>query len=191
MTPTPSASVAAIPPALLFIEPASKSTAIATYISNDPGADTTFPNFFGFNSGIAAESSNNLEIWMKMYSTSGVTGLPQIYEADIPQSGGRQYLFDEIEVPNGTVNESAWYIVAIPQDAIGSETNRMTQIEYGTTNSFGTTLNLSSDLYQYGVNYVGAVFENVEYRLYSTWNDTGMQINNTSSDVFLRGGTVE
>ncbi len=128
---------------------------------------------------------------MKMYSTSGVTGLPQIYEADIPQSGGRQYLFDEIEVPNGTVNESAWYIVAIPQDAIGSETNRMTQIEYGTTNSFGTTLNLSSDLYQYGVNYVGAVFENVKYRLYSTWNDTGMQINNTSSDVFLRGGTVE
>jgi hypothetical protein len=126
-----------------------------------------------------------------MYATSGVTGLPQVYELNVPQTGGRQYLFDEIEINNGTINESAWYIVAIPQILLGNTTNRMTEIEYGTSNSYGTTYNTNSTLYEWSIDYSGSKFANTTYRLYSTWGDPGMQINNTSNDIFFRGGAVE
>jgi hypothetical protein len=187
VTPSITPSAAALGPALLFIEPASKSSAISGYLN---GQGISFPDFFGFNAGFAATTNDSLLTWMEMYATSGVTGLPQVYTSTVPQSGPRQNLFDEFEVPAGTVSESAWYIVAVPQNTLGGSSNRVTQIEYGTSSSYGTTFNTSNTLYDRLLDYTGTVYTNTEYRLYSTWAASGMQINNTSNDVFLRGGTV-
>jgi len=127
---------------------------------------------------------------MEMFATSAVT-LPDYYTINIPQSGGRAYLFDEIEIPAGTVSEQAWYTFFIPQDSLSGSTSRMTQIEFGTTDTYGTTINMESTVYDFGlISYSGSVFDNTDYRVYTTWTDTPLRKDNTSNDFFFRGGTV-
>ena len=128
---------------------------------------------------------------MEMFATSGVTGLPEVYTANIPQSGSDQYKFEEIIVPSGTISGSAWYTFLIPQDSIGSSTNRVTEILQDTSSSYGNSITPNSTYYDLGlVNYTGNVYANTNYRLYTTYSATGLNLNNSSTPLYFKAGTV-
>ena len=187
-TPTPTATNAGAAPALLFIEPDSKAADIGTYIFN---GGTPLSNWFGFTNSSAPSSTSDIETYMEMYATSGVTGLPEVYTADIPQTGGDQFLFEQILVPSGTVSGNAWYTFLIPQDSIGGSSNRLTEILQDTSTSYGNSITPSSTYYNLGlVSYTGSVFANTDYRLYTTYTSQGLRLNNSSNPLYFKGGTV-
>ena len=127
---------------------------------------------------------------MECFATSAVTGL-HYYTSNIPQSGSNQYLFDEIEIPSGTISEEAWYTLFIPQNSIGDSTKRMNTIDFGNSNTYGTSYTLGSTIYNYGlVTYSGSVFQNTDYRVYTTWTATSLRKDNTSQPLFFKGGSV-
>jgi len=150
-----------------------------------------YPDFLGFGYSFDPTTTNSFAVYMECFATSGVTGLYYDF-ADIPQTGDRQYLFDQIVVPQNTVPySSAWYTFFIPQDSIGSSTNRLTQIEQGTSSSYGTTYTTEPNVYNYGlVTYTGSVFENTTYRVYTTWGDPGLNLDNTINNLYFRGGGI-
>ena len=187
-TPTVSPSAQLAAPALLFIEPQSKAADIGTYIYN---GGTPISNWYGFTNTSQPTNTSDIETYMEMFATSGVTGLPQVYSANIPQSGEGQYLFEEIIIPSGTISGDAWYTFLIPQDSIGSSTNRVTEILQDTSTSYGNGIAPSLTFYNLGlVNYTGSVYANTTYRLYTTYNLTGLKLNNTSNPLYFKAGTV-
>jgi len=148
-------------------------------------------SWYGFTNGTGPTNTSDILTYMTMYATSGVAGLPTVVSSTIPQSGPSQYLFDEIIISTGTVPENAWYTLLIPQDSIGSSTNRLTKILQDTSTAYGNELTTSSTYYNLGlVNFSGSGFANTNYRLYTTFNSQNLRLNNTSSPLYFKGGTV-
>jgi len=148
-------------------------------------------SWYGFTNGTGPTSTTDILKYMQMYATAGVAGLPTVVSSTIPQSGGSQYLFDEIIIATGTVPENAWYTLLIPQDSIGGPLNRLTKILQDTSPAYGNELTTSSTYYNLGlVSYVGSSFVNTNYRLYTTFNSQNLRLNNTSTPLYFKGGTV-
>jgi len=193
-TPTPSITPSSTPPpvgkALLLIEPISTGPEVNQALQD---LGVTYPDFLGFSSPYMVKTLDSLEKYMLLYSNNIVDGL-MWYELNIPLTGDRQYLFDEIRIPAGTVNEYAWYTFVIPDEYIGGGINRLTQIEFsrnGTYSSEEGEVTLESTLYNFGsVYYNGIEFENKNYRFYSTWANQALRLNNTSTDLYFRGKKI-
>jgi hypothetical protein len=185
-TPTPTATSAGAAPALLFIEPQSRAADIGLYINNE---GSPLSQWYGFTNNNAPDTTQDIEVYMEMYATSGVTGLPPVYTSNIPQDGS--YNFEEIIVPDGTVSGDAWYTFLIPQESIGNSTNRVTEILQDTSTAYGNTISPSVSFYDLGlVNYTGSVFANTEYRLYTTYPASGLKLNNSLNTLYFKGGSV-
>jgi hypothetical protein len=178
-TPTPSNGTFT---GLLLIEPISLLSQVTDKLLE---LGITFPDFLGFTNAYFPTSSDALHAYMQLFAEDLVGGL-QWYPISIPSTGDRAYLFDEISLPAGTVPEKAWYTFVIPDESMGG--NILTQIEKGTTSSYGTTIHLESSLYNFGtVNYTGPLFANKNYRFYSTWSDQALRLDNTSEALYFRG----
>ena len=165
-TPTPSITpTTSLPPtgkALLLIEPISLGDEVATAM-NDLG--TTYPDFLGFNRLNMVRSEQALDNYMMLYSGNLVDGLLW-YELNIPLTGPRQGLFDEIGIPMGTINEFAWFTFVIPPEFMGGANNNLTVIEKGSQPG-GTDVNIvtESSIYNFGsVYYNGPTFINKNYK---------------------------
>jgi len=167
---------------LLFIEPDSKKNDIAGYMN------TNGSSWYGFNYN-APSSTSDIEIWMEMFASSGVTGLPPVYQSTISQDG--QYLFNQVTVPSGTVSGNAWYTFLIPQQSIGGDENRVKEILKGTVSPPTDTVTTTDTYYNLGlVNYTGSVFANTTYRLYTSYSGQDLRLDNTSNNLFFKGGDV-
>lgn len=191
VTVTPSITPSQTPPpygkGLLLIEPVSSGYQVNTALGE---LGIQYPNFFGFNSAFLPTDTNSLDMYMMLFSNDSVSGL-EWYEVDIPLSGDRQYLFDEIQVPQGTIDGYAWYTLVIPDQYLGG--GRMTEIESSTSSidlNGGNTISLNNTLYDFGsVYYNGQIFQNDNYRFYSTWPGQALRLNN-STDLYFRGKTI-
>jgi hypothetical protein len=181
--------------ALLFIEPISRSSEIYTYLSAQ--GNTTF---FGFGYGTPPLNGTEFIEYMKMYATSGVTGLPPVFYQSVPQttSGNDSfgnpniaYNFTTTQVPAGTAIEDAWYTWVIPNSLINNQLQ--TEISYGNQNSpfilNGAIMNTNIDSYIF--NYTGSTFANTFYRTYTTFPSTEFYLNNINVDIYFRGLTVQ
>lgn len=128
---------------------------------------------------------------MMLFSNGSISNL-KWYEINIPLSGDRQYLFDEIQIPQNTIDGYAWYTFVIPDQYLGG--GRMTEIENSTYsiehNGGGNTISLNNTLYDFGsVYYNGGIFQSDSYRFYSTWPGQALRLNN-STDLYFRGKTI-
>jgi hypothetical protein len=127
---------------------------------------------------------------MEMFANNSVNGLLW-YEINIPQTGTGQYLFEEIVIPQSTISENAWYTFFIPEDAIGGSQNRLTQLEQGFSSSYGNIINLEPTVYNFGpINYDGPTFENKNYRVYTSWIDQALRLNNSSDTLYFKGKQI-
>jgi hypothetical protein len=180
-TPTPTSSDGTLT-GLLLIEPASLVSNITDKF-NELGI--TSPNFIGFNNAYASLTEESFLTYMGLFAEDLVDGLMWL-PITIPSTGDRQYLFDEVIIPAGTITENAWYTFVIPDESMGG--NILTQIEKGTSSSYGTTIYLESSIYNFGtVYYNGVTFQNKNYRFYSTWFDQALRLNNSTEDLYFRG----
>lgn len=188
-TPTPTPTRPAAPPALLFIEPESLSSQIANYIYND---GDPLSNWYGFTNSSQPTSVTDISVYMEMFATSGVTGLPEVYYADVPQEGSDIYNFELIEIPAGTIQGDAWYTFLVPQYSLGGADRRVTQILQDTVNPpDDNEIIPSSTFYNLGlVTYTGPVFANTTYRLYTSYPGESLRLNNTSNNYYFKGGNV-
>jgi hypothetical protein len=165
-----------------LVEPISLTSAVTEKLIE---LGITFPDFLGFNNSYVPTTTESLHMYMRLFGENLVPGL-EWYPIFIPSSGDRQNLFDEIKINAGTINEKAWYTFVIPDESMDGYI--LTQIEKGTTSSFGTTIHLESTLYNFGsVYYNGLTFANKNYRFYSTWFDQALRLDNTSEDLYFRG----
>jgi hypothetical protein len=186
LTPTPTQTITptqseATANALLIIEPVSLASAIGTHM-NSVGATS----FFGWSNGLGPDNTSDLVKYLEMYANNSVSGLTAEVTSTIPQSGATQYLFDEIIINQGTVNENAWYTFFIPQSSIGGSNNRMTQLEQGTSSSYGTVITLNPTYYDLGL----VSFGGTDYRCYTSFTSQSLRLNNTSTSLYFRGKTV-
>lgn len=179
------------PYALLFIEPKSRTTEIYSYLQGQ--GNTTF---FGFGHGAPPLNGPEFITYMKMYATSGVTGLPAVIYQNVPQiTAGNDvfgnpkiaFNFETTIVSASTVVEDAWYTWVIP--TILTNNQLQTEISYGNQNSpfilNPAIMNEYLDAFQF--NYNGTVFYNTFYRVYTTFPSTEFYLNNITSDIYFRG----
>jgi hypothetical protein len=181
VTPTPSSEP--IGKALLLIEPISLGSDVASAML---GLGTNSSDFLGFSMANTFKTEAALDNYMQLYSSNLVPGLLW-YELDIPLTGPRQGLFDEIGIPAGTVNGFAWYTFVIPPEFMqGQNLSKVTKASV--PNGSDDTLDMESTVYNFGsVYYNGPTFLNKYYKFYTTWLDQGLRYDNSSSDLFFRG----
>jgi len=185
-TPTPSQNITSMK-GLLLVEPQTSGEDVLNYLLN---RGVTPGDFLGFTFTYSPQTTDSLKYYMEMFAYDGVSGL-KWYEIDIPQSGPNQYLFDEIIIPSGTISERAWYTFFIPDDAIGGTENRMTQIEQGTTSAYGNVVYMESTVFNFGpIYYEGQVFENKNYRVYTSWLDQALRLDNTTDSLYFKGKQI-
>lgn len=194
-TPTPSPSVGT---AYLFIEPQSGSTEIGQYMFDGGYSFYGFTNFSAPDTSSQGAFSNDMNGYM---SYSGWTGgtFPAVRTQSVPQvSGGVDaygnsivaFNFTTHEVPENTVESSAWYTWIIPTGATNG--GIQTKIDY---NAFGnpnslTTLNMDSTFYTYTFNYTGDTIPSGVYRVYTTFADLAFYLDNGINTLYFRGNTV-
>lgn len=189
---TPSITPSSTPPpygrGFLIIEPVSSSLGVINELESR-GID--YPDFFGFNVQSFPTTIDSLTEYVNLFSDNEISGL-RYYELSIPLSGERSFLFDELRVPLGTVEGFAWYTFIIADEYL--DNGRLTKIEFSKTGFEDmedvTEISLNSNLYDYGVvNYEGNVFENNQYRIYTTWINQSLKLNN-STDLYFRGKKI-
>lgn len=183
------------PYALLFIEPKSRTNEIYNYLLAEGNS-----GFFGFGYGLPPLDGTEFSRYMRMYATSGVTGLPNVIYQLVPQTtGGSDFYnnpkiafnFETTRIITNTVLEDAWFTWVIP--TVLTNNLKQTQISYGNQNSpfvlnsamMNTTI---SDIL---FNYSGSTYANNFYRIYTTYPSTEFYLNNSISDIYFKGLIVE
>lgn len=180
-TPTPTPTNGTLT-GILLIEPISLALDVTNKL-NELGVD--FPDFLGFNNAYPPVSEEALHMYMRLFGDDLVPGLLW-FPLTIPSTGDKQYLFNEIIIPSGTIPEKAWYTFVIPDESMGGFI--LTKIEKGTSSSYGTNIYLESSLYNFGsIYYNGLTFANKNYRFYSTWFDQALRLDNTNEALYFRG----
>jgi hypothetical protein len=181
--------------ALLFIEPKSRSSQIYNYLIGE--GNTTF---FGFGYGTPPLNGFEFTNYMRMFATSGITGLPNVIYQIVPQSTGGndsfnnpkvQYNFETTIVSGGTISEDAWYTWVIPTALTNNQ--KQTQISYGNQNSpyILSSVIVNSVISDFVFNYTGSTYANNFYRIYTTYPSTEFYLNNLNTDIYFRGLIVE
>lgn len=185
-TPTPSIQIDTNK-AYLLIEPQSLGMDILDHLTS---RGVSGSDFYGFTFTYLPTTTNSLKYYMEMFANNTINGLVW-YELDIPQYGTNQYLFNEIIIPASTINENAWYTFFIPEESMGGSQNRLTQIEQGTSPSYGYVIDLESTVYNFGpISYDGPVFENKNYRVYTSWVDQSLRLNNFNDTLYFKGKKI-
>lgn len=158
--------------------------------------------FYGFTNAIAPTSDTDIGHYLDYYSLNAGTGsVPAIITQTIPQSSGGndsegnaivQYNFVTTEVSGGTVTGNAWYTWVIPDEGIGGGGNRQVSIDYSDGNGPNTFVTgvMAASVYTYSVNNPGGSFAPGTYRLYTTFSDEGVRLDNTTNTLYFKGNTV-
>jgi hypothetical protein len=190
VTPTPTQSEGAViyNKGYLLVEPESESVFIANYLSNN-GA--TFPDFRGFNSVDIPQTELSIKLYMDLFSDPLNTNL-RVFELDIPQNTVfGSYRFETISIDSGTINEPAWYSFFIPDESMGG--NILSSIRFGFNSENLIDAFTEPSLYNFGpINYNSdeSTFINGNYRIYSTWVNSTLRLDNTNNNLFFRGGNL-
>ena len=190
VTPTPTQSEGAViyNKGYLLVEPESESVFIANYLSNN-GA--TFPDFRGFNSVDIPQTELSIKLYMDLFSDPLNTNL-RVFELDIPQNTVfGSYRFETISIDSGTINEPAWYSFFIPDESMDG--NILSSIRFGFNSENLIDAFTEPSLYNFGpINYNSdeSTFINGNYRIYSTWVNSTLRLDNTNNNLFFRGGNL-
>jgi hypothetical protein len=173
-----------------LIEPNAIGLDVANYMATEGTS-----GFYGFwySSNVGPSTNQEIENYMRYFADNGGSGsVPSIVSVDIPQSGDRQYLFDEVIVSSGTISESAWYTFFIPDESIGGNgtSNRITAIDVKQGSGSFESKSTTSTWYGYSAVNPDAEYSNGRYRMYTTYVDTSLRLNNSSTELRFRGGSV-
>ena len=183
--------------AFLIIEPLSASTNIGNYMFNNSS-----PQFYGFtNSTQPSANAIDFDTEMNLYlDYSGWTSgeLPTILTSPVPQSTGGfdsfgnsivAYNFETIQVSAGTINSNAWYTWLIP---IGlTNFQYQSQIDLSTSNpNIFTGVITEPTISVNTFTYAGSTIPPVTYRVYTTYPSGDFYLDNTSIDIYFKGGIV-
>lgn len=187
--------------AYIFIEPRAKHVMVKGYLNTLPSLVSGKRKFVGFHGVNGDAWKFNLPNYISMpHWTDG--RLPQIIEAEIPQTSGGidsygnpvvAYNFKTAKITKNTVNDNfSWVIVLIPVDAMNGDTKRQRRIQVvqkvGTVTKSSTIYTTDNVLSGTIINYQGNRIPVGQYRVYSTYPSTGMRlILNSTNDVYIRG----
>jgi hypothetical protein len=197
ITPTPSSSPLPSTFAYLFIEPISASTSIGNYMFNSGSTQ-----FYGFsNTTQPSPSATTFNTEMNLYvNYSGWTSgeLPSIITSTVPQSTSGvdsfgnpkiAYNFETTEILQNTILDQAWYTWIIP---IGL-TNNLSQLDIdlslGNPNVFSNVLT-ESTIRTNTFTYIGSTIPSVTYRVYTTYPSGDFLIDNQTTDIYFKGGSI-
>jgi hypothetical protein len=185
--------------AYIFVEPMSKHVMIKNHLNKLPFIGRLpFVGFHGVNGGAW---KNNLPNYIDM--PHWIDGrLPQIIQADIPQTSGgidtfgnpvQAFNFKTVKITKNTVNDKfSWIIVLIPINAMNNDTKRQRRIrideKVGNITKSSTVFTTDNVMSGTVINYNGNRIPAGQYRVYSTYPSSGMRLNlNSTNDVYIRG----
>jgi hypothetical protein len=186
--------------AYIFVEPSSKHVMIKNHLNKLPFIGRLpFVGFHGVNGGAW---KYNLPNYIDM--PHWIDGrLPQIIQADIPQTSGgidtfgnpvQAFNFKTVKITKNTVNDKfSWIIVLIPINAMNNDTKRQRKIHIvekagSVIKSPFTIFTTDNVISGTVINYNGNRIPAGQYRVYSTYPSTGMRLNlNSTNDVYIRG----
>jgi hypothetical protein len=193
---TPSSTPTALY-AYLFIEPSTGSTSIGNYMFNNGAIE-----FFGFTnftqpSAVPSEFNDELNLYVN-YSGWTNGELPTIVTSIVPQSTGGvdsygnpivAYNFETVEIPIGTVDTNAWYTWIIPTSLTNYQYQNEIDVSLSSPNILTSVLTeptISMNTFTYS----GSTIAPVTYRVYSTYPSDTLLLDNTTYDIYFRGGSV-
>jgi hypothetical protein len=185
--------------AYIFVEPVSKHAMIKNHLNKLPFIGRIpFVGFHGVNGGAWKD---NLPNYIDM--PHWIDGrLPQIIQADIPQTSGgidtfgnpvQAFNFKTVKITKNTVNDKfSWIIVLIPINAMNNDTKRQRRIHIvekaGSVTKSSTVYTTDNVMSGTVINYNGNRIPAGQYRVHSTYPGTGMRLNlNLTNDVYIRG----
>lgn len=197
ITPTPTKTPLPSIYGYLFIEPISAATNMGNYMFN--GGST---QFFGFsNTSQPSTSSTTFNTEMNLYvNYSGWTNgeLPSILTSIVPQSTGGvdsfgnakiAYNFQTIEVPQNTILDQAWFTWIIPIFLTNNQSQLDIDFSLGNPNVFNNVLT-ESTIRTNTFTYTGSTIPSVTYRVYTTYPAGDFLIDNQTTDIYFKGGSV-
>jgi hypothetical protein len=183
--------------AYLFIEPISAATSIGNYMYNN-GA----PQFYGFsNTSQPSTSSTTFNTEMNLYvNYSGWTSgeLPTIISSNVPQTTGGvdsfgnakiAYNFETTEVLQNTILDQAWFTWIIPIALTNNQSQLDIDFSLGNPNVFNNVLT-ESTIRTNTFTYTGSTIPSVTYRVYTTYPAGDFLIDNQTTDIYFKGGSV-
>ena len=185
--------------AYIFVEPVSKHAMIKNHLNKLPFIGRIpFVGFHGVNGGAWKD---NLPNYIDM--PHWIDGrLPQIIQADIPQTSGgidtfgnpvQAFNFKTVKITKNTVNDKfSWIIVLVPINAMNNDTKRQRRIrideKVGNITKSSTIFTTDNVMSGTVINYNGDRIPAGQYRVYSTYPSSGMRLNlNSTNDVYIRG----
>jgi len=200
-TPTPTKTPTPTPTpvyfAYLFIEPVSGSTNIGQWMY-DNGR-----NFFGFtNYSQPTQNQVQFNIDMNTYIdfsgwTSGL--FPNLIQQTVPQvSGGEDnfnnsivaYNFLTTEIPSDYVNGFGWYTWMIPVSLTNNERQILIDLNTSNNPNLLTGVMTESTIRTNTFTYTGSTIPSVTYRVYTTYPAGDFLIDNQTTDIYFKGGSV-
>lgn len=198
-TPTPTSTTSpVVGTAYLFIEPQSGSTDIGQYMFDNSYSFFGFTNLSAPDTSSEAAFSNDMNGYI---SYSGWTGgtFPSIRTQIIPQvSGGidsfgnsiTAFNFTTHEIPVNTVNVQAWYTWIIPT----GDTNGGFQlvIDYNSSGNPNilTPVVMDNTIFTNIVTYTGNIIPPDVYRVYTTFANLSLYLDNGINSIYFKGNTV-
>jgi hypothetical protein len=196
ITPSPS-SVGGL--AYLFIEPQSGAEEIGYYMFETGG--TAFYGFTNFTSPDTT-SDAQFDVDMNLYVdfsgwTAGLT-FPAVESQIAPTSSGgldsygnaiTAYNFTTHQTSGNTIIGSGWFTWIIPTGTTNGGYQTIIDVSFDGTPNVFTPVNMDSTLYSRVFNYTGSTIPNDTYRVYSTFVDQTMYINN-SNTLYFKGNSV-
>ena len=197
----------ATPKAYVFIEPYNKYVMVARYLNDSVSQLPKTSKFLGFFVGNGRSIKYNFLHYVDMpHWYDG--RLPVVIQTDIPQVNGGfdsygnpkvAYNFTTIKIPKNTVSGMAWINILIPVNGMSNDTKRQKSIyiyeKIGNTlvrngSIIGTTINMTSVMYEYTFNYQGNRIPKGIYRLYTTYPSSAMVAHlNSTNDYYIRGNS--
>jgi hypothetical protein len=181
----------------LFIEPISAATSIGNYMFGN-GA----PQFFGFsNTSQPSSSATTFNTEMNLYvNYSGWTNgeLPTIITSNVPQTTGGvdsfgntkiAYNFETTEILQNTILDQAWYTWIIPIVLTNNQSQLDIDLSLGNPNVFSNVLT-ESTIRTNTFTYTGSTIPSVTYRVYTTYPAGDFLIDNQTTDIYFKGGSV-
>lgn len=203
-TPTPTPTITPSPSsvggtAYLFIEPQTGAEEIGYYMF-----DTGGTSFYGFTNFTSPDTSNDsqFDVDMNLYVdfsgwTAGST-FPAVETQNAPISSGgldsygnaiTAYNFTTHQTSGNTINGSGWFTWIIPTGTTNGGYQSIIDVSFDGNPNIFTSVNMDSTLYSKVFTYTGSTIPTGTYRVYSTFVDQTMYINN-SNTLYFKGNTV-
>jgi hypothetical protein len=160
------------------------------------------PQFFCFsNTSQPSSSATTFNTEMNLYvNYSGWTNgeLPTIITSNVPQTTGGvdsfgntkiAYNFETTEILQNTILDQAWYTWIIPIVLTNNQSQLDIDLSLGNPNVFSNVLT-ESTIRTNTFTYTGSTIPSVTYRVYTTYPAGDFLIDNQTTDIYFKGGSV-